>query len=280
MKIQILKRTLYKCGFGLLIALSVPSCKLEEYNPASLSEENVLRDFNGWKAFQSNCYTGLWGSLIGMPYGLTSELGTDLWTFPYGNHNQYRDLMAYEQFTTSSNIVRNVWDFAWGPIKDCNKTIELAEKLKDGNANEIKILVAEAQFLRAYYYSVLVAQFGNVPLILTDDPTKSLTPKRNTVAEIYAQIISDLTAASQNLPVQPYQNNLQRATKKAALGLLARVYAQGAGEGLSEGGKSYWVRAKEVAVDLINNKAQYGATLYNDFSSVFASANNRNNAEA
>ncbi len=280
MKSQILKRALYKCGFGLLIALSVPSCKLEEYNPASLSEENVLRDFNGWKAFQSNCYSGLWGSLIGMPYGLTSELGTDLWTFPYGNHNQYRDLMAYEQFTTSSNIVRNVWDFAWGPIKDCNKTIELAGKLKDGNANDIKVLVAEAQFLRAYYYSVLVAQFGNVPLILTDDPTKSLTPKRSTVADIYGLIISDLIAASQNLPVQPYQNNLQRVTKKAALGLLARVYAQGAGEGLSEGGKSYWVRAKEVAVDLITNKAQYGAILYDDFSSVFASANNRNNAEA
>jgi len=280
MKIQIIKKTLYRCGFGLLIALSVPSCKLEEYNPTSLSEENVLRDFNGWKAFQSNCYSGLWGSLIGMPYGLTSELGTDLWTFPYGNHNQYRDLIAYEQFTTSSNIVRNVWDFAWGPIKDCNKTIELSVKLKDGNANDIKILVAEAQFLRAYYYSVLVAQFGNVPLILTDDPIKSLTPKRSTVADIYGQIISDLIAASQNLPVQPYQNNLQRATKKAALGLLARVYAQGAGEGLSEGGKSYWVRAKEVAVDLITNKAQYGATLYGDFSSVFASANNRNNAEA
>ena len=280
MKTQNIKSVLYKCGVGLMIALTVPSCKLDEYNPTSLSEENVLRDFNGWKAFQSNCYTGLWGSLIGMPYGLVSEAGTDLWTFPYNNHNQFRDILAYEEFTNSSGVVRNVWDFAYGPIKDCNKTIELSTQLTDGDADDIKILVAEAQFLRAYYYSVLVTQFGNVPLILTDDPVKNLSPQRSTVPEIYTQIISDLTAASQNLPIQPYENNAQRVTKKAALGLLARVYAQAAGEGLNENGVSYWQRAKEVADDLINNQGQYSAALYSDFSQVFASANNRNNAEA
>jgi hypothetical protein len=69
-------------------------------------------------------------------------------------------------------------------------------------------------------------------------------------------------------------------TKKAALGLLARVYAQGAGEGLSEGGKSYWLRAKEVADSLINGMGSYGVSMYDDFAKVFASANNRNNTEA
>lgn len=281
MRTSIIKKVRYTCALSLSITLCVSSChKLDEYNPTSLSEENVLRDFNGWKAYQSNCYTGLWGSLIGMPYGIVSEVGTDLWTFPYNNHNQYRDVMAYEEFTTSSGVVRNVWDFAWGPIKDCNKTIELSTKLVDGDAKDIKILVAEAQFLRAYYYSVLVAQFGSVPLILTDDPVKSLSPTRDSIPKIYGQIVSDLRSAFQNLPVIPYDNNLQRVTKKAAFGLLARVYAQGAGEGLKEGGKSYWLRAKEVADSLINNAGAYGAMMYDDFSKVFASANNRNNAEA
>jgi hypothetical protein len=126
----------------------------------------------------------------------------------------------------------------------------------------------------------LVTQFGSVPLILTDDPIKSLTPKRSTVPEVYAQIISDLRSAFDNLPIKPYDNNPQRVTKKAALGLLARVYAQGAGEGLTEGGKSYWLRAKEVADSLINNMAAYDARMYDDFTQVFAADNNRNNAEA
>ena len=280
MRTNIIKSVFYIGAFSLFMASCISSCrKLDEYNPASLSEENVLRNFEGWKAFQSNIYNGLWGSLINMPYGVVSEVGTDLWTFPYNNHNQFRDVIAYEEFTTSSGVVRNVWDYAWGPIKDCNKSIELSTQLVDGTANDIKILVAEARMLRAYYYSVVVAQFGKVPLILTDDPVKNLSPQRDSISKIYAQIVSDLRSAFQDLPVTPYENNPQRVTKKGAFGLMARVYAQGAGEGLSEGGKSYWLRAKEVADSLINNMATYGATMYDDFSKVFASANNRNNAE-
>lgn len=279
MRANTIKTLLYTSVLTLFICAS--SCRklLDEYNPASLSEENVLRNFNGWKAFQSNIYNGLWGSLIGMPYGVVSEVGTDLWTFPYNNHNQFRDVMAYEEFTVSSGVVRNVWDFAWGPIKDCNKTIELSTQLVDGNANDIKVLVGEAQLLRAYYYSVLVAHFGSIPLVLTDDPVKNLSPTRDSVSKIYAQIVTDLRSAFQNLNVTPFDNNPQRVTKKAAFGLLARVYAQGGGEGLTEGGKSYWLRAKEVADSLITGMGTYGAAMYDDFAKVFASANNRNNAE-
>ena len=279
MKTINIKRVLYKYGVGLLAAASLTSCSLQEYNPAALSEGTTVSNFNGWKAYQSNCYTGLWGSLIGMPYGIVSEAGTDLWTFSYGSHNQYKDLLAYEGLTTNSGVVRNTWDYAWGSIKDCNKTIELSTQLPDGDPADIKVLVAEARFLRAYYYSVLVAQFGEVPLLTTNEST-ILNPTRNTIPEIYTQIVSDLRAAFQDLGVTPYENNQARATKKAAFGILARVYAQGAGEGLSEGSKSYWLRAKEVADSLITNKGLYGADMYNDFAEVFAAANNRNNAEA
>jgi hypothetical protein len=256
------------------------SCGLKEFNPTSVSEETALRSFDGWKAFQSNCYTGLWGSLIGLQYGIVSEAGTDLWTFPYNNHNQYKDVLAYEEFTTNSGVVRNTWDFAWGPIKDCNKTIQISSSLVNANPNDVKVLTAEAKLLRAYYYSVLVAQFGNVPLILEPEAMTNLTPQRDSIPKIYAQIVSDLRDAFNDLNVTSFDNNPQRVTKKTALGLLARVYAQGGGENLSEGGKSYWIRAKEVADSLINFSANYNASLYDDFVKVFASANNRNNAEA
>jgi hypothetical protein len=284
MKNLYIKRALFKGGLCLsLLTLIVSSCKkLDEFNPAALSKENTITSFAGWKAYQSNCYTGLFGSLIGLQYCVVSEVGTDLWTFPYNNHNQYKDLMAYEAFTTSSGIIKNVWDFAWGSVNDCNATIQLSSTLTDGAANaaDIKVLVAEAKCLRAYYYSVLVTQFGSVPLLTTDDPLKTLSPIRTPIPQIYTQIIADLTAAAADLPVTPYQNNAARVTKKAALGLLARAYAQGAGEGLTENGKSYWQRAKEVADDLITNKGSYNASMYTDFAQVFSAANNRNNAEA
>lgn len=275
-----MKKLLYISGFSLFMVWSISSCSLKEYNPVSVSEEDALHNFDGWKAFQSNCYTGLWGSLIGLQYGIVSEAGTDLWTFSFNNHNQYKDVLAYEEFTINSGVVRNVWDFAWGPIKDCNKTIQLSTELSNGNADDIKVLVAETKLLRAYYYSVLVAQFGKVPLITTVGSSTILDPHRDSIATIYSQIVSDLRTAFNDLKVTPFENNPQRVTKKSAFGLLARVYAQGAGEGLSEGGKSYWVRAKEVADSLINNASFYGAAMYDDFAKVFAAANNKNNAEA
>lgn len=277
---KIINRIVYKCIWVLSLTLLVNSCSLDEYNPVAVSEDSVLTHFDGWKSYQAYCYSGLWGSLIGMPYGLVSELGTDLWTFPFDNHGTYKQIMAYEEFANDLNVVTNTWDFAWGSIKDCNKTIQLSASLVDGNATDIAILSAEARFLRAYYYSVLVAQFGEVPLIVEGDLLQTLTPERSTLPELYSQILSDLRIAFNNLPVTPYDNNLARTTKKSALGIMARVYAQGAGEGLSEGGKSYWVRAKEVADSLITYQGTYDATLYNDFEKVFASANNRNNAEA
>jgi hypothetical protein len=218
--------------------------------------------------------------LINVQYGFLSELGTDLWTSPRGLNatGNFRELLAYNGLTTGYGNVFTVWNLAWGSIGNCNKTILLASVLEDGTAGDINVLVAEARFLRAYYYSVLVAQFGRVPLILDTETT--LTPQRSEIPDIYAQIVSDLQFAFDNLKETPYDNNPQRVTKRAALGILARVYAQGAGEGLSEDGKTYWVRAKEVAESLINGQAAYNAALYDDFARVFAAANNRNNAEA
>ncbi len=65
-----IKRLLYKSLVTLTVAVSISSCKLDEYNPVSLSETDVLKKYADWKAYQNNCYTGLWGSLIGMAYGI------------------------------------------------------------------------------------------------------------------------------------------------------------------------------------------------------------------
>lgn len=274
---KFINKTLYKCIWGLCLALFVNSCSLDEYNPAAVSEDNTLNNFEGWKAYQSSCYGGLWNQLIGMNYGLVSEVGTDLWTFSSGRADA-KQIIAYTEFTDSnSGHVIGTWNFAWGSIQSCNRTILLAESLIDGEADQIKVLVAEAKFLRAFYYSVVVAQFGEVPLVLTDE--KNLSPTRNTYAELYGQMVQDLKDAFNDLPVKPFEENPARVTKKAALGILARVYAQGAGEGLTEDGKSYWVRAKETAESLIKGQGSYNAALYDDFAQVFASANNRNNAE-
>lgn len=56
--------------------------------------------------------------------------------------------------------------------------------------------MAEARCLRAFYYSILVNTYGNVTLTLEEssqDPI--LTPQRNSIEELYTQIIDDLKFA-------------------------------------------------------------------------------------
>ena len=86
-------------------------------------------------------------------------------------------------------------------------------------------IIAEAKFLRAYFYFHLTNIFGAIPLKTTasanvDDLNIAVSP----VEAIYALIEQDLTDASTTLPVSYGNNNIGRATRGAALGLLAKVY--------------------------------------------------------
>ncbi|MBH8570786.1 RagB/SusD family nutrient uptake outer membrane protein [Microvirga sp. STS02] len=84
--------------------------------------------------------------------------------------------------------------------------------------------VGEAQFLRAKYYFDLVRCFGDVPLLTAPpaSPADAAIP-RTPAAKVYEQIISDLTAASGSLLGSYSGSDLGRATKWAAMGLLAKV---------------------------------------------------------
>ena len=92
--------------------------------------------------------------------------------------------------------------------------------------NDLKTrLLAEAHFLRAYFYFKLVRAFGGVPMVTSEDPPRQL--ERTPADEIYNEIIiPDLEFAAANLPEKSAygEADLGRATRGAALGLLAKVY--------------------------------------------------------
>lgn len=93
-----------------------------------------------------------------------------------------------------------------------------------------KQYIAEAKFVRAYCYFNLVNSFGDVPLVLVTNPNITAFQPRETTANIYTQVIADLTDAKANLSVN-YQVVTVGTTpdrtvvnKFAAAALLARVY--------------------------------------------------------
>jgi hypothetical protein len=84
--------------------------------------------------------------------------------------------------------------------------------------------VAEARFLRALAYFNLVRAYGDVPLHKkVAETADELNPVRSPKADVYAFIVDDLTAASAALPASYASTDVGRATKGAALALLAKV---------------------------------------------------------
>ncbi len=97
--------------------------------------------------------------------------------------------------------------------------VEIEEQMKHR-------ILAEAHFLRAFYYFRLVRIFGGVPLVDHVLDPSEFKMGRASKAEIYDLIEADLTFAKEHLPVKSSydRTELGRATKGAALALLSKVY--------------------------------------------------------
>jgi hypothetical protein len=126
-------------------------------------------------------------------------------------------------------------------------------------------IIAEARFLRAYYYFELVKFFGDIPLIVDKrigiEEARQLP--RTSKAEVYAQIESDLVNAAAVL--NPVASQKGRATQGAAKALLGKVYL-------------YQEKYTEAAAifDEIRNSGLY--SLIPNYADLF-SASNENNSE-
>ena len=275
-----MKKNTYYAMAALLGFGTMASCDLDEYNPNSISSEESLATEEGFYGMQALCYQPIYAQLYSVfDFMQMAECGTDIWWCDR-NRTSIEQMFYYEGLTPTTG---KGWDKSftqlYAALGLCNTIINTEIDESSDDAAEMKALQAETYFLRAFYHLQLTTYFGPITLV-TGSPEESMTlkPKRNTLSEIYAQIVSDLKYAETNLPLS--QSNRARATKKAAKALLCRAYAQGAGQGLSdEQGVSYWQRAKEESEDMIERMGDYDAYLYDDVSDLWADDNNRDNKE-
>lgn len=262
---------------GVVGMMGLHSCDLDEYNPSAGS--STIEDFATWSGLQTNCYSTLYHELYSKEdFLFFSECGTDLW-LNLADKDYAQQYFYYDAIGVANGQTRKIWQQAYSVIATCNSVINNAGNVNGGDANAIKVLSAEAKTIRAFMHLTLATYYGPIPLCTSEVGEVDKNPKRNTLQEVYNSITTDLKEAAADLGVEPYGGNYARVTKKTALGLLARAYAQGAGEDLTENGVSYWQRAKEVAEDMIANKNTYGLYLYDNVDDLWAQDNNRNNKE-
>ncbi|WP_341832048.1 RagB/SusD family nutrient uptake outer membrane protein [Sphingobacterium thalpophilum] len=137
----------------------------------------------------------------------------------------WQAMSNYKTLTPTVGPQSGFWGNNFDGIYRSNLVIEKAQEniadLTDANRSRF---VAEAKFLRAYFYFELVRLFKNVPLILGPiSADKWYTIAQVPAGETYAQIEKDLKESITILPeVLPTTEN-GRATRGAAMALLGKV---------------------------------------------------------
>ena len=119
--------------------------------------------------------------------------------------------------------------------------------------------------MRAFTYYHLVRIFGDIPYIdfFISNPDDIKEISKTPASEVYANIVSDLEFAKQNLPDSYGGNIRSRPTKATAAAYLASVH-------LTQGN---WQQAYTEAKWVIDNKATFGIDLMPDFAQLFNGAN-------
>jgi len=237
-----MKKTIYALATVLLLMGTMTSCdkKLEIEPLNNVNADKALLTSSDVEAALVGCYTGIqnaqvYGGYIQLMSDLLADNGeiTFVGTFIQPNQINRKSIQKDNSFVSA------IWVNAYNAINRTNNVLANLDKL-DTPAKKARV-EGEARFLRAAMYFDLVRLYAKdwgdaspaanpgVPLVLTPtlslDNLPALQVKRNSVAEIYAQVLVDLTTAETKMTANSSAASFFANTYTAA-GFLSRVYLQ------------------------------------------------------
>lgn len=154
--------------------------------------------------------------------------GTDMfsegtWDDAATNQGQGPPEDAYDTgFGAGFAPLGTLWNLLYREINRANTAIDRADAVVGMDDGLKAIRVAEAKVLRSLALFYAVQQWGDIPMPLTETTVPDKEVVKVAASDVYAQIISDLTAAETVLPKEA--TDYGRVTKGTAQFLLARVY--------------------------------------------------------
>lgn len=222
----------YKIGIVFIALLGTMSCSKDIID---LSPRGTVLESNFYKT-EAELFQGLVAAYdpLGFATNFTMKMGllnaaSDDTHAGGSDASDQPSWVAYDKFTLDPNLgpQAGLWSKNFTGIYRANLVIEKSEGAVAGlTADKKARYIAEAKFLRAYYYFDLVRWFGSVPL-LTTSPSADAIYKQSqaSAADIYAQIEKDLkdAVATTQLPESVPADELGRITKGAAKSMLGKV---------------------------------------------------------
>lgn len=220
---------------ALLILLSYQGCRkadsfLDKKVDASLNEDNVFSDSARTMDYLAGIYEGLYfwintntpNARYGPWYEMT-DIASTRWPGGHNIANQVFNGTFGEPFY---NKIETLWSHFYTRIRQCNIYLKHVVPGKSPLSDRlIKRTRAEARFLRAYHYFMLMKGWGGVPLV--GDTVYNLSSKGNapraTFKACVDYVVNELDEIVPMLPLKYSGRNYGRITRGACLALKAKV---------------------------------------------------------
>ena len=270
------------------ISFGATSCSdfLDEDNKTGETADLAYNTVSGIDGLIQSAYTythGWWGKEPSL--GL-AEMGSDL--FYFGYDNKQKSMLKYDISAEAlgSNVADNpcldeYWEMFYAGVDVCNNALKYVPECSVIDDYKKAAYLGDAYFLRALYYSQMVAMWGPIPYNAEPINAINNNPVRVPEAEVYGNILNDLKLAMDNYKKANIMDGKSatadgRAYYYSAEALYARVALYAAswlGANAVSGYGNLYTEALNAANDVINNS---GAKFYSRFSDTW----NMNNEEA
>jgi len=291
-----MKNSLKKIMASVVLLLALNSCKKSDFNLTPTNDVTAATVYAtpaGYKQALVKLYatysltspTGSDNSDIGglnagfadffRLFWTSQELTTDEAICAWGDTGIPE--LDYSTWSTDNQFLRGLYSKSILQITLCNEFLREStpEKLASRNitgtdATDVQRYRAEARFIRAFQYWVLLDAFGNPPFVTEADAIGKTSPKQTTRAALFSYVESELKAIEGDLAA-PRANEYGRADKGADWALLARLYLNA---------QVYTGTAKYTEAITYSTKVITGGyALKTNYKDLFLADNNLNNPE-
>ncbi len=266
------KINIYLLPIAAVLLMFTSSCKKEFLNvkpPTQVMEDFFTSEANAKLAI-TGCYDvmGWDGNHNTIPFFFGDIIGRDGWKGgDVGGDQDWMNNLINFTYTPDNYMLNTAWKNYYIAINRCNTAIENIDKMSsdmisdDSKAN----LIAQARFVRGYFYFELVKTWGKVPLV---DHVLSPSEYQQPLADeeaIWQFIENDFKAAAGVLPTRMQQDpaDIGRATKGAAQAFLAKAYIY----------QKKWSEALDITNQII---ASDNYSLLDNYADVFKMENENN----
>lgn len=219
--------------FAILASSSCSKDFLELTPQQSVANELALTSLDDFKSSITAVYNGLSDADY---YGRYFLLVPDVMADDVKQHPSANRAKNYAEYiaTRGDGVAEEMWQEMWEEINSVNALINSKVELPQSVQGEQQHIIGEAYALRGLVYFDMVRAFAQhysftaggshlgVPIVLEFDQFNE--PSRNSVAEVYAQVISDMKRGIELMSDTPRTGRTSTLSKTAVKALLARVY--------------------------------------------------------